>query len=196
MMTPERRKTVRSVAIALLALGASGSLAVFAVPLYQLFCQVTGYGGTTQRAEGGGREVLERTISVRFDGTVDSSLAWRFEPLQATQRVKIGETALAFYRATNTGDRPITGQATYNVTPHKAGQYFRKVECFCFTEQTLEPGETAKMPVTYFIDPAIAEDANLDGVHEVTLSYTFFFRDYADTQMAAGPAGNARESNR
>jgi len=188
-MTPPRRNTVKAVSIALLALGASGALAVFAVPLYQLFCQVTGYGGTTQRAEGGGREILERTISVRFDGTVDSSLAWRFEPMQATQRVKIGETALAFYRATNTSDRPVTGQATYNVTPHKAGQYFRKVDCFCFTEQTLDPGESVRMPVTYFIDPAIAKDDNLDGVHEITLSYTFFFREFADRRVAATNVG-------
>lgn len=187
-MTPERRKTVRSLAIAFLALGASGALAVFAVPLYQLFCQVTGYGGTTQRAEGEARTVLDRRISVRFDSTVDAGLPWRFEPMQATQRVRVGETALAFYRATNRSDRAVTGQAIYNVTPHKAGPYFRKVECFCFTEQTLAPGESVRMPVTFFIDPAVAEDDNLDGVHEITLSYTFFFREFADKEVAAAEA--------
>jgi len=183
-MDGTRRKNVRALLIAGLALGASSTLAVFAVPLYQLFCQVTGYGGTTQQADATTREVLDRTITVRFDASVDSDLPWRFEPSQRTQTVQVGKSALSHYRAVNTSDRAITGTAAFNVTPHKAGQYFSKIECFCFTEQTLAPGETADMPVTWFIDPAIAEDDNLDDVTEITLSYTFFFRDYAAPQMA------------
>jgi len=184
-MTGDRIRNVRALAIAFLALGSSGALAVFAVPLYELFCQVTGYGGTTQRAEAGARETLDRTITLRFDGSTDRALAWRFEPLAPTQTIRVGATGLTFYQATNLADRPVIGQATYNVTPHKAGQYFRKVECFCFTEQRLEPGESARMPVTYFIDPAIAEDENLADVEEITLSYSFFFLGYADDQLAA-----------
>ncbi|GAK34104.1 cytochrome c oxidase assembly protein CtaG [Iodidimonas nitroreducens] len=170
-------KNLRAVGLALLALAASGSLAVFAVPLYQLFCQVTGYGGTTQRVDQAGVEILDRVMEVRFDGSVDSALPWAFKPVQTTQSVKVGETALAFYEATNLSDKAITGTAVFNVTPHKAGLYFSKIECFCFTEQTLQPGETVNMPVTYFIDPAIAEEDNLDGVSQIVLSYTFFYQE-------------------
>jgi len=184
-METQRKNTLRTLAIAFGVLAASGSLAVFAVPLYELFCQVTGYGGTTQKAGEGAREVLEREVEVRFDGSVNTDLPWTFEPVQTTQTVKLGATALAFYRVTNISDRAVTGQATYNVTPHKAGAYFRKVECFCFTEQTLKPGESTRMPVTYFIDPEMAEDGNLDEVSEITLSYTFFYLDDADDQVAA-----------
>jgi len=184
-MDAQRRKTLRTLTIAFAALTASSLLAVFAVPLYQLFCQVTGYGGTTQQAEQQAREVLDREVEVRFDATVDGDLPWRMEPVQTTQTVKLGETALAFYRVTNTSDRPVTGRATYNITPHKAGAHFRKVECFCFSQQTLAPGESTRMPVTYFIAPAMDDEANLDEVTEVTLSYTFFFVEYAGDRLAA-----------
>ncbi len=188
-MTPQRKKNLKALLIAGIALGASASLAIFAVPLYRIFCQVTGYGGTTQEAASDSREVLDRVMRVRFDGSVDPHLPWRFRPLQQVQTVKVGETGTAYYEATNLSDRAITGAAVYNVTPHKAGLYFAKIQCFCFTEQTLKPGETVKMGVTYFVDPAIAEDSNLDGVSEITLSYTFYFRKYADAPKAT--AANA-----
>lgn len=169
-----RHSNLRPLILAFAALAASGSLAVFAVPLYQMFCQVTGYGGTTQRVEDSSRPVLARTMRVRFDASVDRSLPWEFAPVQRLQEVHVGESALSLYRAVNLSDRPITGTAVFNVTPHKAGLYFSKIQCFCFTEQTLAPGESVDMAVTWFIDPAIAEDATLDDVHEITLSYTFF----------------------
>ncbi|GER07286.1 cytochrome c oxidase assembly protein CtaG [Iodidimonas muriae] len=179
-MTPMAKKNLQAVSIALLALTASGSLAAFAVPLYEIFCQVTGYGGTTQRADAGDHVILDRVMSVRFDGSVDGDLPWKFHPVQNTQTVKVGDTALAFFEATNLSDEPITGSAAFNVTPYKAGLYFSKIACFCFTEQTLQPGETVQMPVTYFIDPDIADDKKLDDVTEITLSYTFFFQGIAE----------------
>lgn len=145
-----------------------------AVPAYRAFCQVTGWGGTTQRAEAGARDVLKRQLTVRFDATVGDGLSWRFKPEQNSQTLHIGETGLAFFEAENLTDRPITGRATFNVSPAKAGLYFKKIECFCFTEQTLQPGEKVSMPVTYFIDPALADDKNLDEVQTITLAYTFF----------------------
>ena len=183
-MDAMRRKNLKALLIAGTALAASSSLAIFAVPLYELFCQVTGYGGTTQQAEESSRDILDRRITVRFDASVDADLPWRFEPVQRTQTVQVGKSALSHYRAVNTSARAITGTAVFNVTPHKAGQYFSKIECFCFTEQTLAPGEAVDMPVTWFIDPAINEDDNLDDIAEITLSYTFFFSDYADQTMA------------
>ena len=150
-------------------------LAFASVPLYRLFCQVTGYGGTTQRAvEAAAPAVGDRVVTVRFDATTDQQLPWRFHPEQRAVEVRVGEQALAFYRAENRSDRPVTGRATFNVTPFKAGSYFVKIDCFCFTEQTLAPGEAVDMPVTFYVDPAIAEDRNLDDVGTITLSYTFF----------------------
>ncbi|MAW79762.1 MAG: cytochrome c oxidase assembly protein [Parvularcula sp.] len=145
-----------------------------AVPAYRAFCQVTGWGGTVQRADAGAREVLDRPITVRFDAAVNNGLSWRFKPEQVSQSLKIGETKLAFFEAENQSSRPVTGRASFNVTPAKAGIYFKKIECFCFTEQTLEPGERVSMPVTYFIDPKLADDPNLDDVQTITLAYTFF----------------------
>lgn len=145
-----------------------------AVPAYRAFCQVTGWGGTTQRAEAGADGVLERKVTVRFDGTVSNGLDWGFRPEQVSQTLHIGETGLAFFEAENHSGKPITGRASFNVSPSKAGLYFKKIECFCFTEQTLQPGETVSMPVTYFVDPALAEDENLDDVQTITLAYTFF----------------------
>lgn len=150
------------------------ALSFAAVPLYRAFCQATGWGGTTQRAAAGAGKVLTRTITVRFDATVGDGLAWRFKPEQAAQTLHIGESGLAFFEAENLASRPGTGRATFNVSPAKAGIYFKKIECFCFTEQRLGAREKASMPVTYFIDPALAADPNLDEVETVTLAYTFF----------------------
>ncbi len=175
---------------------AAGAVAVMvamsfaAVPAYKAFCQVTGFDGTTQRASAPADHTLERKITVQFDATVGQGLPWRFHPEQMSQTIKVGQSALAFYEAENLSDRPITGRATFNVSPSKAGLYFRKIECFCFTEQVLQPGEKVSMPVTYFIDPEIADDHNLDDVQTVTLSYTFF--PFGDAQSPAVTAGGAR----
>jgi cytochrome c oxidase assembly protein subunit 11 len=160
------------------------ALSFAAVPAYRAFCQITGFDGTTQRADKPADKVLERTIVVRFDATVSEGLPWTFKPEQVDQKLHVGETGLAFYKAVNLTDRPVTGRATFNVQPAKAGIYFKKIECFCFTEQTLKPGESASMPVTYFIDPAIASDPNLDDVGTITLAYTFFpWDDGADAGL-------------
>jgi cytochrome c oxidase assembly protein subunit 11 len=150
------------------------ALTYASVPLYRLFCQVTGYGGTTQVAEGPSSRVLDRVITVRFDANVGAGLDWSFQPLQREIKVRIGETGLAQYRTTNLSGRDVVGRALYNVTPDKVGQLFDKIECFCFQEQTLKAGETVDMPVAFYIDPKIADDPDLDDVSEVTLSYTFF----------------------
>lgn len=149
-------------------------MAYAAVPLYDLFCRVTGYGGTTQIAQYDPGQILDREVTVRFDASVNRDFPWTFQPLQREMSVRVGETALAFYRATNTTDRPITGVASYNVTPFKMGPYFSKLECFCFNEQTLQPGESMDMPVIFFVDPLMDEEERLDDVRTVTLSYTFF----------------------
>lgn len=145
-----------------------------AVPLYRLFCQVTGYGGTTQVAQVLPEEVGERIVKVRFNADVDAHLPWTFAPAQVEVALHVGEVGMAFYRARNLTGKAITGAAVFNVTPLKAGQYFNKVQCFCFDEQRLEPGQSVDMPVTFFVDPAIDDDPNLDDVRTITLSYTFF----------------------
>jgi cytochrome c oxidase assembly protein subunit 11 len=150
-------------------------LAYASVPLYRLFCQVTGYGGTTRVANAPPADgVIERAVTVRFDANVNRELAWSFEPAQASLTVKLGEQGLAFYRATNLSARPLVGTATFNVMPDKAGRYFNKIQCFCFTEQRLEPGESVDMPVLFFIDPEMAKDRHAGSVKTITLSYTFF----------------------
>jgi cytochrome c oxidase assembly protein subunit 11 len=157
-------------------------MAYAAVPLYSLFCQVTGYGGTTQRAEADGAEVGSRTVTVRFNADTNHDMPWDFAPEQVSMRMHVGEERLAFFSAHNLSSKPVVGTATFNVTPFKAGPYFVKVECFCFTEQRLEPGQQVDMPVSFFVDPAISEDPNLDDVDTITLSYTFF---RAETSSAA-----------
>ncbi len=144
-----------------------------AVPLYDLFCRVTGYGGTTQVAAERSSTVSERPIKVRFDA-MTTNINWAFQPIQRQIEIKVGENALAFYRATNRASKALTGTASFNVTPLKVGAYFSKIECFCFTEQTLGPAETIEMPVAFFVDPAIDEDPNLKDVKTITLSYTFY----------------------
>jgi cytochrome c oxidase assembly protein subunit 11 len=166
-------KTLTAVALSGVIVGML-ALTAAAVPLYRLFCQVTGYGGTTQRAQAAPGEELEQTIKVRFNADVDPSLPWTFAPEQRQVEVRVGEQALAYYRASNRSDRPIVGQATYNVTPFKAGPYFDKIACFCFEEQILQPGEEVDMPVSFYVDPAMLRDPNTRDVHTITLSYTFF----------------------
>ncbi|WP_374764395.1 cytochrome c oxidase assembly protein [Yunchengibacter salinarum] len=154
------------------------ALSFAAVPLYDLFCRVTGYGGTTQTAgDRAGPQVTDRDVTIRFASNTHRDMPWRFKPKQNTQSLKVGEKTIAVYEAYNPTDRTITGTATYNVTPLKAGSYFIKVDCFCFTEQTLKPGERVDMPVIYYIDPALADDPEMGDVTEVTLSYTFFVKE-------------------
>lgn len=170
-------------------------MAYAAVPLYDLFCRVTGYGGTTQIAQYDPGQILEREVTVRFDASVNRDFPWRFEPLQREMTVRVGETALAFYRATNDTDRPVTGIASYNVTPFKVGPYFSKLECFCFNEQTLQPGESMDMPVIFFVDPLLDGEARLDDIRTITLSYTFFAAgDEGVYETAQGPETEAGAS--
>jgi cytochrome c oxidase assembly protein subunit 11 len=145
-----------------------------AVPLYRMFCQATGYGGTTQRALEAPGAVGEKTVIVRFDANVSPDLAWSFEPVQREVTLKFGENKLAFFRAKNLSSRALAGTATFNVSPGLAGSYFDKIQCFCFTEQHLEPGESAELPVSFFVDPAMLKDPDAKDIHEITLSYTFF----------------------
>ena len=144
------------------------------VPLYRLFCQVTGFDGTPRVATAPSTRVLDRTVTIRFDANVAPGLPWRFEPVQTTTQVKIGENALVFYRASNTSERPVVGTATFNVFPEQAAAFFNKLECFCFKEQVLQPGESVEMPVSFFVDPQIVTDKDASWVRHITLSYTFY----------------------
>ncbi|SFR58145.1 cytochrome c oxidase assembly protein [Litoreibacter janthinus] len=162
-----------------------GALGFASVPLYDLFCRVTGYGGTTAQADAGSDVILERTINVRFDGSLASGMSWEFKPEQTEMTVRIGETGLAFYEAYNPTNRPIAGQASYNVFPFTAGGYFNKIACFCFTEQVLQPGERIQMPVTFFVDPEIVDDPDGKFVEEITLSYTFYEIDLPEPAAQA-----------
>ncbi len=151
-----------------------GALSWASVPFYDWFCRVTGFGGVTGIAEGGSDEVLDQTITVRFDASKERNMPWEFTPMVREMELKIGETGLAFYEAFNPTDRPVAGQASYNVTPYEAGGFFEKIDCFCFVEQVLQPGERVQMPVTFFVDPEIVTDRDAKYVHTITLSYTFY----------------------
>lgn len=176
-LPPDPLKTKRTALSLLAVVAAMVGLSFAAVPLYDMFCRVTGFGGTTMRAEPGEAEKLvasDREITIHFDANVAAGMPWLFRPLQQRVKVKVGEPKLAFYRAQNNSDYTLVGTSTFNVTPPKAGKYFDKVQCFCFTEQSLKPGESIEMPVEFFIDPKILEDKDLDDVNNITLSYTFF----------------------
>ncbi len=185
-----KRSKNRAFAVTLFAVaGAMVGLSFASVPLYKLFCQVTGFGGTPRvGAAVEAVPVSEETITVFFDANVNASLPWKFRPVQRRMRVRAGETVLAFYRARNDSQGPLTGTATFNVTPYKAAIYFSKVDCFCYTEQRLEAGQVAEMPVSFFVDPAIFSDPDTREVRSITLCYTFF--------RAPGAGGGARASVR
>jgi len=172
MSVPTKNNRALVVRLVMLVTFMAG-LSFAAVPFYDWFCRTTGFGGTTLRAETGASTTLDQTISIRFDASVDPSMPWEFRPVERSMDLKIGETGLAFYEAYNPTDRPVAGQAVYNITPNAAGGYFTKIECFCFTEQLLMPGERVLMPVTFFVDPEIVADAEGKFVHEITLSYAF-----------------------
>jgi cytochrome c oxidase assembly protein subunit 11 len=162
-----------------------------AVPLYRVFCAATGYGGTPKIGPSASPGVIARPIEVRFNADIHPGLPWRFAPVERSARLHLGEERLAFYTATNEGERPVTGVATYNVTPDKAAKYFHKTACFCFDQQTLEPGREMQFPLSFYVDPALASDPATADVHTITLSYTFF-RSVVDAERAgaldsAGP---------
>ena len=169
-----RRRMALTAALAALAVSGMTGLAFAAVPLYRAFCQATGYGGTTQTGRAAPTRVLERMVEVRFDTNVAANLPVEFGPDVPAQHLHLGATSVAFFHVRNTSDHPVTAVASYNVTPHKIGVYFTKLECFCFQPHELAPGETAELPVIYFVDPALASDPTTSEVQQVTLSYTFF----------------------
>ncbi len=164
--------------LAALAAVAMVGVGYASVPLYRLFCQVTGFGGTTQRADEAQaatmKAVVGKTISIRFDSNVSPDLPWQFHPEKPTETVTVGARDMAIFLAKNVSDRPIIGMATYNVTPTQAGKYFSKIQCFCFNEQRLEPGEEVRMPVLFYVDPKILDDPDTKDIEEITLSYTFY----------------------
>ncbi len=160
-----------------------GGAAYAAVPAYRLFCQVTGFGGTTQRADTAPVAATDRVIKIQFDANTEPTLPWRFRPKQREVALKVGEEGLAFYEAENLSDGPVMGQAGFNVSPAKAGRYFSKIQCFCFNEQVLAAGQSVNMPVTFFVDPEMLNDPNMDDVNTITLSYTFFRQDMTDEEV-------------
>jgi len=183
-----RSRNGRVVLICLCTLGVMIGITAASPTLYTMFCSATGYNGTTQRVNANANKVLDRTITVRFDTSTAPGLPWTFESELTKMDIKIGETGLAFFRATNNSDKPVTGRAVYNVTPEIFGSYFNKIQCFCFTEQTLQPHQTVEMPVTFFIDPKMVEDRDASVQSEVTLSYVFYPVDHpAATADASAP---------
>jgi cytochrome c oxidase assembly protein subunit 11 len=173
-MSDLARRNGRTAGLAALLVLAMVGLAFASVPLYRLFCQVTGIGGTTQRAAQAPGPVAGKEMAIRFDANTAPALPWRFGPEKPREIVAIGEREMAFYTARNLSARPVKGTATFNVTPVQAGKYFSKIQCFCFNEQTLKPGEEVRMPVVFFVDPAILRDPDAKGISEITLSYTFY----------------------
>jgi len=180
-MTPQKKTALALVGVAV----TMASLSFAAVPFYDWFCRVTGYAGTVSVSEVAPDVILDRTMIIRFDASLEAGMPWTFKPQQTLMTVRIGETAIAFYEATNPTDRTIGGTASFNVTPDQSGGYFTKIECFCFTEQVLKPHETAIMPVTFFVDPAIVDDPEAKLIQEITLSYTFHETPLPQDQAAA-----------
>lgn len=166
------------------------SLSFAAVPFYDWFCRTTGYGGTTGVAETGSDLILDRTIKVRFDASVERGMPWEFTPVEREMTLRIGETGLAFYEAYNPTDQTVAGTASYNVSPDQAGGFFTKIDCFCFEQQVLAPGERVLMPVTFYVDPAIVDDREGKFVKHITLSYTFHVTDLPEPQAALAPAAS------
>ncbi|SHJ14048.1 cytochrome c oxidase assembly protein [Wenxinia saemankumensis] len=170
-----------------------GAMAWAAVPFYSWFCAVTGFGGTTQVASEESDRILDRTMLVRFDANVAPDMPWEFRPVQTEMRVRIGESGLAFYEATNTSDVPVAGQASFNVAPYSVGAFFDKVQCFCFTEQVLLPGQTVQMPVSFYVDPDLVDHREAKYVRELTLSYTFYEIDLPENWQEGAEATAAQE---
>lgn len=188
-LSPQDRRNRRVMVTCFVASFAMLGAAFAAVPLYDMFCRVTGYGGATRVADEGPDRVLDRTVTVRFDGSVADGAPLRFVPVDRTIDVRVGERALAYYTVENLSDYPVTAVASYNVTPFKAGPYFNKLQCFCFTEQVFAPGQKMELAVLFFVDPSMDEERRMDDVREITLSYTFFRKPDSDADtLAARPA--------
>lgn len=184
MILPKLQGKNRTLVLLVAVVVTMGSLSFAAVPFYNWFCRVTGYGGTPSRADAAPDTILDQTVRIRFDASVDKNMPWRFKPVVRTMDLRIGETALAFYEAYNPTDRVIAGTASFNVFPDTAGGYFTKIDCFCFTEQVLQPGETVQMPVSFYVDPSIVDDPDGKFVREITLSYTFYETPLPEEQAA------------
>lgn len=191
-MTNSPRKTAGMLVAIVLTMGA---LAWASVPFYNWFCSVTGFGGETVTADRGSDVILDETIRVRFDASVNSGFPWEFKPVVRVMDLKIGETGLAFYEAYNPTDHPIAGQAAYNVAPFEAGGFFTKIDCFCFTLQVLQPGERVLMPVTFYVDPEIRTDRDAKFVKEITLSYTFYETDLPEETAALATEARTTDHN-
>ena len=188
-----RRNRLLALTLAGLMGGMLG-LSFAAVPLYRMFCQLTGYGGMPRIDASASPGMVDRKITIRFNADVNSTMPWKFAPVQRAVTLRLGEEAVAFYEARNPSSSPITGVATYNVTPEKAARYFNKTACFCFDEQTLAPGQEMSFPLSFWVDPAIAEDPATRDIAEITLSYTFFRRLDDATIAKAGPHVGARQA--
>lgn len=188
-LPPGKQKSLAATVGTVLFMGAMGWAAV---PLYDWFCRVTGYGGTTNTAAAAGDRILDETVRVRFDGSKARGFPWEFRPVERVMEVRLGEMGLAFYEAYNPTDEVIAGTASYNVTPYSAGLFFTKIDCFCFELQVLQPGERVLMPVTFFVDPDMLDDREARDNHTITLSYTFHPTDlpenYAELNTGALPA--------
>lgn len=187
-MTGPRKTVLQLVGVVLVM----GGLAWASVPFYDWFCRVTGFGGVPGVADAGSETILDRTIKVRFDASLDRDMPWQFKPVERVIELRIGETGLAFYEAYNPTDRPVAGTASFNVTPYEAGSFFTKIDCFCFEEQVLKPGERVQMPVTFYVDPALVTDRDAKYTRQITLSYTFHEIDLPEAyaQNAAAPTGS------
>ncbi|MGA0777957.1 MAG: cytochrome c oxidase assembly protein [Gemmobacter sp.] len=195
-MTLERARKVTALQL-LGVVVLMGSLSFAAVPFYDWFCRVTGYGGTTTTAAAPSERILDRTIKVRFDASVDRDMPWSFRPMQREVELRLGETALVFYEAHNPTDKPVAGTASFNVAPYSAGSYFAKIACFCFEMQVLQPGERVEMPVTFYVDPEIVADAEAKFLHTITLSYTFHLSDLPveEAALRGQPAAGGAATN-
>ena len=172
-----------------------GTASFASVPFYNWFCRVTGYGGTTSLAEKESKNIVDREISIRFDASLERGLAWEVKPLQKEITINLGQTGLAFYEAYNPTDKPIAAQASFNVVPFSVGNFFNKIECFCFTEQVLQPGERVNMPVSFYVDPDLIKNIESNKVFSVTLSYTFFEIDLPETAFYSDSIEESKASN-
>ncbi|MES2667142.1 MAG: cytochrome c oxidase assembly protein [Pseudomonadota bacterium] len=188
MILPALQGPKRTAAQLVLVVATMTALSFAAVPFYDWFCRTTGYGGTPLVSSTGADEVLDQTVTVRFDASLDAGMPWEFKPQVDKMDVRIGETSLAFYEAYNPSDRVVAGTASYNVSPDQAGGFFTKIDCFCFTQQVLQPGERVLMPVSFFVDPAMVTDREANVIKVITLSYTFYETPLPDAQAALAPA--------
>lgn len=185
----------KTAALAVCVVVLMGSLAWASVPFYDWFCRVTGFGGEPALSNSASDLVLDQTVIIGFDASLERGMPWEFRPVQREMEIRIGETGLAFYEAWNPTSRPVAGSASYNVVPYEAGGFFTKIDCFCFEEQVLMPGERVQMPVTFYVDPEIVADRDASGVHRITLSYTFHEIDLPEVAQRGLRPGEGQSYN-